>query len=98
MTTAPRYLVAVDGSDPADRALDWTIDHARRVGGTVDVVTVLDLGHVYAYQGLGVPELPIRQWQEELKQTVLDRALVKVIDAEVASRLITTQDPLPVAF
>lgn len=86
MTTAPRILVAVDGSEHADRALDWAIEHARRVGGTVDVVTVLDLGHVYAYQGLGVPELPIREWQEDLKKTVLDRALERVIDAEVTSR------------
>jgi nucleotide-binding universal stress UspA family protein len=85
MSTTPRLLVPIDGSEAADRALAWAIAYARDNAARVDVVTVLDLGHIYAYQGLGVPELPIVEWQSDLKRTVIDRALEKVVEANVAS-------------
>ncbi|MFT6629797.1 MAG: nucleotide-binding universal stress UspA family protein, partial [Flavobacteriales bacterium] len=37
-------LVAVDGSQHALRALDEALAIAKSLGGSVDVVTVLDLG------------------------------------------------------
>lgn len=85
MSTTPRILVPIDGSEAADRALDWAVAYARTHAARVDVVTVLDLGHIYAYQGLGVPELPIVEWQSDLKRTVIDRALERVVEADVAS-------------
>lgn len=39
---ASRYLVGVDGSAPATAALDWASRHARRDGGCVEVVHVVD--------------------------------------------------------
>jgi len=43
MTASPlRYLVGVDGSAPSGAALDWAARHARRDGGTLELVHVVD--------------------------------------------------------
>lgn len=84
--SSARITVATDGSAAAGRALDWAVDYATQHGASIEVLTVLDLGHLYAFEGLGVPELPIRAWQDELKRRVLDGALERMVDAQVPSR------------
>jgi nucleotide-binding universal stress UspA family protein len=87
-------LVAVDGSQHALRALDEALAIAKSLGGSVDVVTVLDLGHVYAYEGLGIGRLPSREWQDELKREVLDAALNRVLSAGVARHGVVLNGPV----
>ncbi|NHC25375.1 universal stress protein [Nocardioides sp. IC4_145] len=36
--TGPRIVVGNDGSEPALHALEWALDHARAVGGTITIV------------------------------------------------------------
>jgi len=40
--STPRYLVGVDGSAPSGAALDWAARHARRDGGVLELVHVVD--------------------------------------------------------
>ena len=85
MSRIERILVAVDGSEPADRALDFAVDIALRNRASLEVVTVLDLGNLYVYGAPGLTNLPVEDWEASLRHDVLDRALERVIDAAIPS-------------
>lgn len=41
--TRQRVVVGIDGSENSKQALRWAVDHARRIDGTVDAVTVWEV-------------------------------------------------------
>jgi nucleotide-binding universal stress UspA family protein len=76
-------IVAYDGSEPADRALDESIRFAKQAGSSIAILYVLAPHHLMVGGGRLVPGLA--QWErehaEELRRharQMLDRALDRV--------------------
>ncbi|MEU8515644.1 universal stress protein [Kitasatospora sp. NPDC048722] len=56
MTTIPRIVVGVDGSPASEQALQWALDYARAVGGSVHAITAWEYPAFYGWGGTGVPD------------------------------------------
>lgn len=67
MTSHPRIVVGVDGSEFAQRALRWAIDMARSLGG--EVVAVHALGLLTNLPG---PAVPSQGHREEVRRAFED--------------------------
>lgn len=89
-----RILIATDGSDLADRALDHTLQLAKLAGSEVTIVTVTEpatiVGGGYASIGGGVidpiPELIAAQ--EKAAREMLERAAKRAADQGVTAKTV----------
>src|SRR6266542_2507242 len=77
-------LVALDGSDHAQRALDEAVDLARSSGGSLTLATVVPELSGWVYRGGGLaPPVNFASLQDELEREyrgLLDQAMAKVPD------------------
>ncbi|MFZ9887132.1 MAG: universal stress protein [Myxococcota bacterium] len=73
-----RILVAIDGSEPAERALVLATSLAQKTGASLDVVTVIDLGQVDVYDGFYLTDRQINEIQQRVHDAVVDKARVQV--------------------
>jgi nucleotide-binding universal stress UspA family protein len=74
---APRIVVGVDGSAPADAALEWAVGEATRRSGTLHLVTAWLYPMAYGYPlTASVPDV------HRHAQGVVDRAMARVQELE----------------
>lgn len=79
-----RILVAIDGSEPAERALRLAVSLAQKMEMALDVVTVIDLGQVDVYDGFYLTDRQIDQIQQRVHDAVIEKArgsVPKEVDA-----------------
>lgn len=94
-------LVATDGSDLADRALDQAIAIAKALKSDVTVVTVSEPASVvgagyYAGTGyIGDPISGLMEAQEKAAKDLLDKADVKVKAAGLPVKTVYVNDSFP---
>lgn len=70
-----RILVPVDGSDPANRALALAVQIGRDTGASLDIVSVVDLRHVDAYDGYMLSDQQYQEMTVSVRQEVLEVAV-----------------------
>lgn len=73
-----RILVAIDGSEPADRALALATKLSQKMGKSLDVVSVIDLGQVDVYDGFYLTDRQINQIQQRVHDAIMDKARAHV--------------------
>lgn len=87
-STGPRgrYLVGVDGSAPANAALEWAVRHARRDGSALELVHVVD-----PEAGMMGSDLLVEAERAgaEIVARAADRARELAPEVEVETRLLT---------
>lgn len=91
-------LVATDGSDLADRALDQAIAIAKALNSEVTVVTVSEpvgVAGAYAYEGYVIDPNELIERQEEVARGLLDKAEAKVTAAGLGVRTVHVKDSFP---
>lgn len=91
-------LVATDGSDLADRALDHAIAIATALNCNVTVVTVSEpdpVAGVYADAGYFIDANELIEGQEKAARSVLDKAEAKVRAAGLAVKTVHVKDSFP---
>ena len=94
-------LVATDGSELADRALDHAIELAKALSSEITVVTVSEpaavVGAGYsAVAGTIVDPIPeLIEAQEQAAKGLLDKASVKVAAAGVPVKTVYVNDSFP---
>lgn len=91
-------LVAIDGSDLADRALDHAIAIAKAVKSDVTVVTVSESAAMigaYADGFYAIDQSELTKGQEEAAKSLLDKAEAKVKAAGLPVKTVHVQDSFP---
>jgi len=89
-----RILIATDGSDLADRALDHTLQLAKLAGSEVTIVTVTEpatiVGGGYAAIGGSVidPIPELIEAQEKAARELLERAAKRAADQGVTAKTV----------
>jgi len=81
-TTLDTILVALDGSEPSKRALEFAATLARASGAKLELVTVLDLAHLDPEAGFYLTEAELEKLRKKLGGDILDPA-VATLPAEV---------------
>ena len=71
-------LVALDGSEPSQRALDFAITLAQSSGARLELVTILDLAHLDPEAGFYLTEAELEKLRQKLGGDILDPAREKV--------------------
>lgn len=69
-----RILVPIDGSEPSFRALSLAIQLAQETKAELDIVSVIDLTHVDAFDGYMMSEHQFEELKVAVKEEVLDEA------------------------
>ena len=90
-------LIAVDGSELAQTALQHGVSLAKELGAKVTIVTVSEPWHSYAPGEVAMP-FPVKQYQESLAQwalEVLTKAKSVADAAGVACATIHIKDDYP---
>ncbi len=97
--TAKKILVALDFSEPSQRALSFAADMAKQLGATLEIVHV----HPDVYDGhsdpsLGIPWPTLAQEERYMRflDTELDRAIRGVLGdaADATTRHVVRGDPV----
>lgn len=73
-----RILVPIDGSEPSLRALGFATELATELGGHIDIVSVIDLKHVDAFDGYMMTEEQLEDLKVVVKEQVLETAKQKM--------------------
>lgn len=73
-------LVAVDGSEPSDRAVDLAASLARATLATLEIVTVIDLGQLEFLETHLLTDEQLRIWQARQRKEVLQAAQDRLPD------------------
>lgn len=73
-------LVALDGSEPSLRALDFGAAVAKASGATLKLVTVLDLAHLDPEAGFYLTEAELEKLRNKLGGDILEPAKARVPD------------------
>lgn len=81
-----RILVPVDGSEPSFRALDLAVSLARDLHANLDIVSVIDLRHVDAFDGYMMTEAQFEELKVGVQEDVLARAKARLPDDAPAWR------------
>jgi nucleotide-binding universal stress UspA family protein len=84
--TINRILVPTDGSDPANRAIDYAAMLAKATGAKLEILTVVDLRQVDVYEGFYLTDEQLQHIETEAREKVLDAAKARVgegVDVEV---------------
>ncbi|MEE1788592.1 universal stress protein [Streptomyces sp. SP17BM10] len=76
MSAIPRIVVGVDGSPASEQALQWALDYARAIGGSVHAVTAWEYPAFYGWGGTSGP--PDGFNPEDLAGRTLAEAVAKV--------------------
>lgn len=89
-TQQEKILVPVDGSEAADRALDFAVLLGTGLGLPLDVVTVLDLSQVDVYDGFYLTDRQLEELQTKARSDILERAAARVPEGgpSVSTRLL----------
>lgn len=69
-----RILVPIDGSEASLRALDFGTALGRELGAQLDIVSVIDLKHVDAFDGYMMTEEQLEDLKVTVKEQVLEAA------------------------
>jgi len=75
-----RVLVPIDGSEPSFRALSLGAQMARDLGASLDIISVIDLKHVDAFDGYMMSEEQFEELKVAVKEEVLEQAKKRLPD------------------
>lgn len=81
-------LVPIDGSEPAQRALQYALQLSAQTGATVELVAVLDISQLDFYDGMYRTVEQVEHWQQKLREQVLDEARAQI--PAHGARILTT--------
>ncbi|MFI8459767.1 universal stress protein [Kitasatospora sp. NPDC085464] len=86
MRAIPRIVVGVDGSPASEQALQWAVDYAEAVGGTIDAIAAWEYPAFYGWAGQGVPNLDVVN-PEELAGKTLSETVTRVVGSAPAVQI-----------
>jgi len=96
-----RILIAIDGSDLADRALDQGLKLAKALGSEVTVLTVSEpaamIGGAYgAYGGVGFDPMPeLIEAQKKLAEAIVAKGVAAGVAQGVAVKTMIVENSFP---
>lgn len=100
--TIDTILVALDGSEPSVRALDFGVTLAQASGAKLELVTVLDLAHLDPEAGFYLTEAELEKLRTKLGGEILDPAKervpsevkceTKLLEGSIVERLLSYTD------
>ncbi|MBI1351298.1 MAG: universal stress protein [Actinomycetales bacterium] len=96
MTDRPYIVVGADGSDLSVDAVRWAVEHARRIGAEVRVVTAFDIPWTILVVPTYTDEDYARDAREMLDATV-SRALPEGTDVPLVTELLQARPALALA-
>jgi len=79
-----RIIVPIDGSEPSDRALELGLSLAKERGVALEVISVIDLRHVDAFDGYMMTEQQFDELRIAVQEEVVSKAETRLEDAGVA--------------
>ena len=86
--TLKKILVPTDGSESANRALDYATNLAMATGAALDILTVVDLRQVDIYEGFYLTDAQLQHIETEAQEKILEVAKARVGDSvDVNTRL-----------
>lgn len=88
-------VIGVDGSEPAERALDWAVREARLRGAALDIVSVWEDPYRYDFADTG--DTPTLDWDERIVAQSSDELVkgitrrVQVLEPDLEVRALTLE-------